>query len=246
MKASDNLFPSVLLVEGTTPASPSASDQRLFVRSSDHVLCLVNSSGVVTPVGGFANPMTTKGDVILGDTSGVPSRLGAGTSGYVLTSTGAGAFPSWQAGGGAAAFMGASAYSSTGQAITSATDSPLLLNTENYDTNAIHDISTNTSRFTVPTGGAGKWQGVAYCPWDTNTGGSIRYMWWHLNGTRILGSLVSNQPISSGLDQRSVLPPVTLADGDYLEACVYQDSGGTRTLTNTGDQRASVAVWRVG
>ena len=45
------------------------------------------------------NPMTTKGDIITGDTGGTPTRLGAGTSTYVLTSNGAAAFPSWQAGG---------------------------------------------------------------------------------------------------------------------------------------------------
>ena len=42
------------------------------------------------------NPMTTKGDIITGDTGGTPTRLAAGTSTYVLTSNGAAAFPSWQ------------------------------------------------------------------------------------------------------------------------------------------------------
>lgn len=52
-KASDNPFPSVLAVEqGSTPASPSASRQRLFIRASDHTLCMVDSSGNVTVVGG--------------------------------------------------------------------------------------------------------------------------------------------------------------------------------------------------
>lgn len=37
---------------------------------------------------GFANPMTAKGDLILGGTGGTPSRLATGTSGQVLTSTG--------------------------------------------------------------------------------------------------------------------------------------------------------------
>jgi hypothetical protein len=36
--------------EQAAPANPAASHQRLFVRSSDHVLCYVNSSGTVTPV----------------------------------------------------------------------------------------------------------------------------------------------------------------------------------------------------
>jgi len=48
----------------------------------------------------FSNPMTTAGDLIIGGTSGAPGRLAAGASGYVLTSNGSGAAPSWQAGGG--------------------------------------------------------------------------------------------------------------------------------------------------
>jgi hypothetical protein len=44
----------------------------------------------------LTNPMTTKGDVIYGDTSGVPTRLAAGTTGYVLTSNGSGNAPSYQ------------------------------------------------------------------------------------------------------------------------------------------------------
>jgi len=51
-KASDNPYPSVLVVEqGSTPASPAATRQRLFVRSSDHALCMVDSSGNVTVLG---------------------------------------------------------------------------------------------------------------------------------------------------------------------------------------------------
>lgn len=55
MKASDNDFPSILVTEqGSTPTTPAASHQRLFVRTSDHVLCYVNSSGTVTAVGAGA------------------------------------------------------------------------------------------------------------------------------------------------------------------------------------------------
>lgn len=94
----DNLSPYLTAVEqGSTPANPASGNQKLFIRTSDHVLCYLNSSGTVTPLTGFANPMTTKGDVILGDTGGAATRLGAGTSAYVLTSNGAAAFPSWQA-----------------------------------------------------------------------------------------------------------------------------------------------------
>jgi len=48
----NNLSPYLTVVEqGSTPANPSAGNQKLFVRTSDHVLCYVNSSGTVTPVG---------------------------------------------------------------------------------------------------------------------------------------------------------------------------------------------------
>lgn len=55
-KASDNDFPSMLLTEqGSAPTSPAASHQRLYIRTSDHTLVTVNSSGTVTPVGGAAS-----------------------------------------------------------------------------------------------------------------------------------------------------------------------------------------------
>ncbi len=48
----------------------------------------------------FVNPMTTEGDIIVGGASGAATRLGAATAGYVLTTNGAGALPSWAPGGG--------------------------------------------------------------------------------------------------------------------------------------------------
>lgn len=52
MKASDNEFPSVLLAEGTAPASPAAGSQRLFVDTADHRVKRVDSTGTVTSLEG--------------------------------------------------------------------------------------------------------------------------------------------------------------------------------------------------
>lgn len=50
-KASDNPFPSVLLVtQGSTPSSPAAGRQRVFIDSADGHLKRVNSSGTVTDI----------------------------------------------------------------------------------------------------------------------------------------------------------------------------------------------------
>jgi hypothetical protein len=49
-KASDNPYPSLLLVEGAAPADPAAGGQRLFIDSTDHTLKRVDSAGTVTAV----------------------------------------------------------------------------------------------------------------------------------------------------------------------------------------------------
>ena len=75
----------LLMVEqSSTPSNPAAGKQKLFVRTSDHALCLVDSSGVVTPLVTLANPMTTLDDIIIGAASGVPARLAKGNAGAAL------------------------------------------------------------------------------------------------------------------------------------------------------------------
>jgi hypothetical protein len=111
--AANNPYPSILTVEGTTPSTPAAGQQRLFVRSSDHVLCYVNSSGTVSQVGGgLTNPLTTTGDTIYSSSGTTAARLGIGSSGNVLTV--AAGVPSWAApAGGGTAYGQALAYPTT-------------------------------------------------------------------------------------------------------------------------------------
>lgn len=47
----------------------------------------------------LSNPMSASGDLIVGSAGGAPARLAAGTSGYVLTTAGAGSPPAWVASG---------------------------------------------------------------------------------------------------------------------------------------------------
>lgn len=85
-KASDNPYPSVLVVEGTAPAAPAAGDQRVYIDSADHLLKAIDSASTVRTIGGaLVNPMTTQDDIIVGGAAGAPSRLAKGTDGQVLT-----------------------------------------------------------------------------------------------------------------------------------------------------------------
>jgi hypothetical protein len=92
----DNLSPYLTAVEqASTPATPSAGAQKLFIRTSDHTLCYVNSSGAVTQVGvgtGMTNPLTTTGDMIYSSSGTTPARLAIGTSAQALVG---GTTPAW-------------------------------------------------------------------------------------------------------------------------------------------------------
>ncbi len=90
-KASDNLYPSVLFVEGSAPSSPAATNFRLYYDSSDHLLKWKNSAGTVTTIATgspLADPMTTRGDVIVRDASNVTARLAVGAAGTLLGRSG--------------------------------------------------------------------------------------------------------------------------------------------------------------
>ncbi len=83
-KFEDNLSPYLTEVEqGSTPANPASGNQKLFIRTSDHLLCYVNSSGTVTPVSSGGVSVTTKGD--LQGFSSVAARIPVGSDTQVLT-----------------------------------------------------------------------------------------------------------------------------------------------------------------
>lgn len=186
-----------------------------------------------------------------GANSTVPGPTGpAGVTGATGPTGPAGVTgPSGATGPGAAAFMGARAISSITQTVPNNTLTAVLFESEGsggYDTNSIHSTSSNTSRFTVPIGGAGYWTGSFGTGWDTNATNN-RYIMWYLNGAIIPGSQSHATPTASGKEMQSTLPTILLADGDYVEVYVYQDSGGTRIIGSaTLDQEKSVAsVWKV-
>lgn len=87
MKAEDNLFPYITLVEGAAPSTPSAGRQKEFIDSADHKLKRVDSAGAVTIIegggaggGGVTDWTYQPADHSYGDTA-VETRT-AGTYGY--------------------------------------------------------------------------------------------------------------------------------------------------------------------
>lgn len=98
-KGSNNPFPSVLLNEvasdGSDTPTPAADYRRLFL-GEDGDLHLIDSADVVTDVGGsggLADPMTTRGDIIVRNASNTTARLAIGANLAVLRSDGTD--PAW-------------------------------------------------------------------------------------------------------------------------------------------------------
>jgi hypothetical protein len=61
-KASDNAYPSLLITEGTVPASPASGKQRLYIDSTTHGYKTVNSSGTASDVGAGGGGAMTRLD----------------------------------------------------------------------------------------------------------------------------------------------------------------------------------------
>lgn len=84
-KASDNPYPSLMVVEGAVPASPAAGRHRLYVDSADHKLKRVDSAGAVKDLeAGTALLYDAKGDILISTGNDAPARLGVGADGQVL------------------------------------------------------------------------------------------------------------------------------------------------------------------
>jgi hypothetical protein len=189
MKAEDNPFPYITLVEqASAPATPAAGKAKIW-RGTDNK------------------------DYVLDDTGASTEFPGAGGSG---------------------AFVGAKAYRSAAYSLVDNALTPMPWDAEDYDTNTFHDNTTNPSRFTIPTGYAGKYAIKA------NIGvsvGSVTYTRFIVlltkNGSVIRGGRVESNFGTSSFPMLTVTTDVDVAVGDYLECAYLQISGASRAFDTT-------------
>jgi hypothetical protein len=164
-------------------------------------------------------------------------RLFLGEDGQLHVKDSAGAVTDIGVAGETPAFVGCRAYRSSTMTIPNDSPTAVLFDAENYDTDAIHDVSTNTTRFVIPAGMTGYWRFTGGGGWDTNTTGG-RYLWWRKDGTtEINGGMVT---LSAAVANVSIQTSVTLyiAAAAYMELMAYQSSGGDRTIGGTsGDPK---------
>lgn len=121
---------------------------------------------------------------------------------------------------------GARVWHSTNQTIPDATLTIVPHNTEDYDTDNIHDPA-NPARLTCRT--AGKYLIGATTSWLGNANGR-RVLQILRNGTTyMIAALSLNSPGADGFGH-CVVTVYNLAVNDYVQMRVYQTSGGDLTL----------------
>lgn len=189
------------------------------------------TSGTVTITNSMATEITAAGDIIVGTGSGTFDNLPIGTTGQVLTAdtTVSPYKVKWAAAAAGATYVGVSAYRSTNTSINNATYTAVTWPNEYFDTDGFHSTTTNTSRFTVPTGKDGKYLVTSLVRFLANTTG-IRIASLYKNGVELYQGSNKN-PLSSGGTSLQFSWQGSLVATDYLEVFVYQDSGGALNIS---------------
>jgi hypothetical protein len=195
----------------------------------------MNSSIYPVPFSGIQETkLTTTGDTLYASAANTAARLGIGSTGQVLTVSGG--VPSWATPASGSTFVGASVSMSGFQSVNDLTETILLWNTEQYDTDSIHNTSSNTDRMTVPTGKGGKWL-VTGTIYGSQLSGGYLEIFITVNGA------AAAEPVTSdgGSFKRSptcVLSRILdLSAGDYIRLVAYQgNNGGAKNLGGTNSR----------
>lgn len=220
------------------PAAAAANEGYLYYGTDTGILYRSNGSSWDTNSSGFANPMTTSGDIIYGGASGTPTRLPKGTDGQVLTL--ASGIPSWAAatGGGGGSFIGCRVRRTTDQSLTLDTLTAILFDTEDFDTDTMHSTVSNTDRITAST--AGYYAVGAYVSWSAG-GNKQAWMSKVTSGPTFTTIVGHDGNLSAGTDGLSYMfgTVIYLAVGDYIITRAFS-GGGSGTLKA---QDGAQAMW---
>lgn len=134
-------------------------------------------------------------------------------------------------------------YNSAAQACTHNNWTTLTFNSERFDTDQIHDTSSNTSRLTCRT--PGKYLVFASAQIAANATGN-RFIHFLFNGTKSIGGDGKSNMGAGQAVYMSTLSVYQFAVGDYVELRIFQDSGVSLNTVVNGDDSVEFGMVRIG
>ena len=165
----------------------------------------------------------TDGNLISYDTSGNPVAVATGSDGQVLTSAGAGAVPSFETPASAANTPAFLVTRSSGQSISNNTWTKIDWNNEIVDTNT----AFASGKFVVPSGAAGLYWFNATMSMSSITADDKVDLAFYVNAGRNETARFNNYASADGQESHpGVTATLNLAEADYVEVYVVQNTGG--------------------
>ena len=231
-----------LTTKGDLLGRSSSATDRLPVGSNGQALVADSTQTLGVKWATVAGAVATdtifdaKGDLPVGTGADAAARLAVGSNGQVLTADSAETTGvKWTAYSGMA-FAGCKAVRSTVQSIPNSADTVIsFTDADEFDTDSMHDTSTNPSRITVPTGMTGVWRITATTSWAAHSNATPRTAELKKNGSAVSRYLAGDRRTSfastagfGGFD--AVL---SLTAGDYIELVVSQDAGASVNVQAT-------------
>jgi len=187
---------------------------------------------------GMTNPMTTTGDTIYSSSGSTPARLGIGTSGQVLTVSGAG-IPSWATAAGSSGPTFRAYRASSDQTITINTATKIQFNAEDWDTDNCFDSTTNY-RFTANK--AGYYQFNTTVAFDTTGAVNRNELLFYKNGSVNIRVNDDGAPSAYGTMSGSAIINLN-GTTDYVEVYVVLGAATTRAINFGTTKTCFDGVW---
>ena len=173
------------------------------------------------------NPGTTAGDIDYYTSSTAKARIGIGTAGQILQVNSGATAPEWAVAP-ASSFVGVSLFNSSATtSIANNTATAALFDSESFDSDAFHSTVTNTSRITIPVGKAGKYAINSAFFFQDNANGARR-LDIYKNGSAYARSQMPPDSVSQIAVTLNLI--MNLAEGDYIESFLFQNSGGALNI----------------
>jgi|SRR5690348_8448631 len=126
--------------------------------------------------------------------------------------------------------------------LTSGSLTPITFDTEDYDTDSLHDNVTNPTRITFSAVTAGVWDIRAHVQWVSNATGD-RQLQFRVNGGANAIALAREPAVNGAVTAQVLATLYRFANGDYLELHAAQNSGGALAI-NGGVPHSPVLAGR--